>query len=639
MTSPTATVTDDELFDMRWRRAEPDSMAPLERLYGGLGDVGALRDRLRAMLAEKWAERPADLRRLDMERDLDPEWFLHQRMVGYVFYVDRFAGTVADVPARTPWLRDLGVTYAHFMPCLAPRPGDSDGGYAVMDYGAIDPALGTMDDLRAATAELRAAGISTCIDMVLNHTAKEHDWGRRAAAGDAHYRAFYRMFDDAALPRAYERTLVEVFPDQAPGNFTHYPDMGGPEGTWVWTTFNEFQWDLNWENPDVFLAVLGVILDLANAGAEVMRLDAVAFMWKRMGTGCQNLPEVHDILQAINQATSIAAPAVIHKAEAIVGPNDLVPYLGQGRHSGRVCNLAYHNNLMVQFWSSLAARDTVMMTDVLARHFPPRFRHATWATYLRCHDDIGWAITEADAERHGLSGPGHRGFLAGFYRGDHPGSFARGADFQVNDETGDRRTNGTLASLAGLEAAVAAGDAGRIDDAVARIVMGHALIAAYGGIPLIYMGDEIGLTNDASDPRLADDGRWMHRPPMDWALAERAAAGEGPEGRILAGLRHIMAVRATLPQLSGDVATWVVDAGDSRLFAVRRPGDDGPLLAVFNFAEAPASVGLDALGLDPGIACDDALSGRSVSGALHLPPYGAAWLVPRLTQGGGAEGA
>ena len=251
-------------------------------------------------------------------------------MVGYVFYVDRFAGRLKDVATHIPYLTDLGVTYAHMMPLLKPRPGLSDGGYAVMDYREIDPRLGTMADFRRLAQKFRTAGISPCIDLVLNHTAREHPWAEAARAGDPHYRAFYRIFDTPETPQAYERTLVEVFPDQAPGNFTRYEGLG-----WVWTTFNEFQWDLNWENPEVFLAILDTILHLANQGVEVFRLDAVAFMWKRMGTNCQNLPEVHDILQALVQATRIAAPAVIHKAEAIVAPRDLVPYLGSGRHTGR----------------------------------------------------------------------------------------------------------------------------------------------------------------------------------------------------------------------------------------------------------------------------------------------------------------
>ena len=612
----------EDLFALRWKRGRRDLVGPLGRLYGDGAE--ALLERLRDRLAVHAAARPADLRALDLARDVDPDWFLSEEMVGYVFYVDRFAGTLGDVPDRIPYLRSLGVNYAHMMPLLMSRPEPSDGGYAVTDYGRVDPRLGDMDDLRAACAAFRAAGISPCLDMVLNHTAKEHDWAVRARAGDPAFRAFYRIFDDATLPRAYERTLGDIFPDQAPGNFTFYPAMG-EAGQWVWTTFNEYQWDLNWENPDVLLAMLDAMLTLANAGVEVFRLDAVAFLWKRMGTGCQNLPEVHDLLRVIAQSTRIAAPAVIHLAEAIVGPQDLVPYLGAGGHAGRESQLAYQNSLMVQFWSALAARDARLMTHVIRSHFPESHRRACFATYLRCHDDVGWAVTEEDAAAipH-MTGPGHRAFLADFYAGRFPGSFARGADFQVVEATGDRRTNGALASLAGLEAASTPAE---VDAAVARILMGHALIASFGGLPLLYMGDEIGLTNDPSfrdDPAKADDGRWMQRPAMDWALAAEAPGADTPAGRIWRGLRHVLATRKATPQLASDVPTRVVDAGDPAVFAYRRLGDDRVVTCLCNFAEGPRAVDVAV----PGTAVD-LLTGAAPARdgpRVIVPPLGALWL-------------
>lgn len=632
--TPPRDAAPDPLFDLRWARATRDLRGPLARLYDGAQDVAALLGRLRDLAARHSAARPQDLRALDLARDLDPDWFLSERMVAYVCYVDRFCGTLAALPSRIPYLKSLGVTYLHLMPCLMPRPGQSDGGYAVMDYRRIDPRLGTMEDLEAAAAALRAEGISLCLDLVLNHTAKEHAWAEAARAGDPFHRGFYRIFDDPALPQAYGRTLLDIFPDQAPGSFTHYPDLGpetGP-GLWVWTTFNEYQWDLNWENPEVLLAFLDIILHLANRGVEVFRLDAVAFMWKRMGTTCQNLPEVHDLLQVIVQATRAAAPALLHKAEAIVGPRDLVPYLGQGRHEGRVSHLAYHNNLMVQFWSSLAARDTRLMTHVLRTHFPESFRRAGWATYLRCHDDIGWAITDEDAQAvpH-LVAPAHRAFLADFYNGSFPGSFARGADFQSNPETGDRRTNGALASLAGLELALERGNAGLLEDAIARILMGHALIAGFGGLPLLYMGDEIGLLNDhgyEADPDLAEDGRWMHRPRMDWDLAAAAEADPAsPAGRILAGVKAIMAARTRLPALAAHVRTRVLDLGHPAVLAVLRDDEAEPVTCLFNFTETPQRVAPWALHLEGPL--EDALSGRAVAaegGDLRLAPYAALWL-------------
>lgn len=620
-------IEGQRLFDLRWARSERDLTSALQRLYG---DDPAFLARLKSLLAARWAERPAALKDLDLARDITPDWFLSERNVGYVFYVDRFAKTLKGVLQHIDYLEEMGATYIHFMPCLKPRPAPNDGGYSVMDYRAIDPRLGTMADFEEVASAMRKRGMSICVDLVLNHTAKEHAWAEKARKGDARYQSYYWMFDSDAEPKAYEKTLVEIFPADAPGNFTHYPDFG----KWVWTTFNEHQWDLNWSNPEVFLEIVDVMLNLANRGVEILRLDAVAFMWKRLGTNCQNQPEVHDILQALRAATRIAAPALIHKAEAIVAPRDLVPYLGQGRHAGREANLAYHNNLMVQYWSSLASRDTSLMTHVLGTHFPESFRHACWATYIRCHDDIGWAITEEDgAAIPGVSGPGHRNFLADFYAGKFPGSFARGAIFQENAATGDRRNSGSFASLAGLEAALTGADATATDLAVQRMLMGFALICSFGGLPLLYMGDEVGLLNDygfSAVKEHAHDNRWLHRPMMDWAAVESARAGKGPAAKLFAGVKHIIARRKAVSRLAANAPTHIVNLGNPALFAFLRRSDDGPLLGLFNFTEAWTTVSAAML-KDLGVtAMQDVLGEgqpQTAGDAVAVAPYGRMWLV------------
>jgi len=619
---------DRRLFDMRMDRSRDDLFGMLASLYGHRPDFEAFCEALSDVLRQAWAARPEGLKWLDLRRDLEPDWFLRSDRVGYVFYLDRFNGDLRGVLDRIDWLQALGVTYVHFMPCLKPRPGDSDGGYSVMDYRAINPAYGTMAEFEAVCAALRGRGISVCVDMVLNHTAKEHEWARRARAGDPAYQDYYLMFDTDDLPRQYERHLIEIFPDTAPGSFTRYPDFG----KWVWTTFNEHQWDLNWANPQVFLEMVDIALYLANRGADVLRFDAVAFMWKRMGKRCQSEPEVHRLLHALRAATRIAAPAVIHLEEAIVGPAEMVPYLGRGAHDGKEGNLAYHNSLMVQFWSALAARDTAMMTHVLSTHFPESLNNATYATYIRCHDDIGWAVTDEDAGALGLSGAMHRAFLSDFYEGTFPGSFSRGVPFQHNPDTGDKRISGSFASLAGLERASERNDPAEEARAVDRVLLGHALIASFGGIPLIYMGDEIGMPNDYSyleDPELARDSRWVHRPVMDWDRAARAERGEGPEARILDGVRHIMARRHALPALHGAHATKIVDPGRRGLFGFLRDRPAMPVLCLFNFAETWDAVPVDWVQAQGVTGRYDALSDAEVvpdDGRIVLPPYGRVWL-------------
>ena len=620
-------LQDQTLFDLRWKRSERDLLSSFRQLYGENATIEA---RLKALLLHHWQQRPTALKALDLARDINPDWFLSENMVGYVFYVDRFAGNLTGVLDHLDYLESLGVTYVHFMPCLKPRPGPNDGGYSVMDYGAIDPRLGTMADFEKVSAALRARGMSVCIDLVLNHTAKEHAWATKARKGDKTYQNYYWMFDTDEVPKQYEKTLVEIFPNDAPGSFTHYPEIK----KYVWTTFNEHQWDLNWSNPDVFLDIVDVILNLANKGAEIMRLDAVAFMWKRMGTNCQNQPEVHDILQALRAATRIAAPAVIHKAEAIVAPRDLVPYLGQGRHAGREANLAYHNNLMVQYWSSMATRDTTLMTHTLRRHFPESFRNACWATYIRCHDDIGWAITEEDAEAiPGLSGPGHRRFLSDFYSGAFAGSFARGDIFQKNELTGDRRNSGSFASLAGLESAMDDNNDEEAKLAVQRMLLGVALMCSFGGLPLLYMGDEVGLPNDYSFvnvPAHAHDNRWLHRPKMDWKAVKLAQAGKGFAAELLQGVKQILTRRKSTPHLASQVPTRIIDTSNPKIFAFARLADEGALVGIFNFTEAWTSVSarqLKGLGLDK---FQDVLGGGTITrhgDAVPVAPYGRLWLV------------
>ncbi|MEM7641081.1 MAG: amylosucrase [Pseudomonadota bacterium] len=622
-------AADTDIFDLRLARSAGDLWPMLDRLYGDHPAYPAMRADLLAEMRKAWRQRPADLKTLDLTRDLEPDWFQRPDMVGYVFYIDRFAGDLTGIHDKLDYLESLGVTYIHLMPCLLPRPGDSDGGYSVMDYRRINPAYGRMSDLADLARVLRGRGISLCVDMVLNHTAKEHAWARKARAGDAAHRDMYLMFDDDTLPRAYEETLVEVFPDNAPGNFTRYDDIG----KWVWTTFNEHQWDLNWANPRVFLEIAKIMLFLANKGVDVLRLDAVAFMWKRLGTRCQSEPEVHMILRALRAVTRVAAASVVHLAEAIVGPAEMLTYFGRGEHDGREGNLAYHNNLMVQFWSALAARDTRLMTHVLGSHFPEHLNNATYATYLRCHDDIGWAVTDEDAAALGLSGHAHRAFLSQFYEGTFDGSFARGALFQVNEETGDKRISGSFASLAGLERALADGDDAGVDTAIQRMMLGNALIASFGGIPLIYMGDEIALTNDYGYLSVSDhahDSRWIHRPVMDWDRIRAAEAGQGPEARVLAGTRHILARRKATPQIHGGHPTRILDTGQPTIFAFARITPTGNMICLFNFSETWQGVPGHWL-REQGVArFHDALSDHPVDLAndtFALPPHGRVWLT------------
>ncbi|GAA1834391.1 alpha-amylase family protein [Pseudonocardia ailaonensis] len=596
-----------------------DLHLPLDALFGDRHDTAGLAARIVRQALAAAAARPAALRELDRRREVDPRWYQHPRMVGYVAYVDRFAGTIRGLHTRLDHLAELGVTYLHLMPLLRPREGENDGGYAVADYTSVDPRLGTMADLEELAAALRERGMSLCVDLVVNHTAREHAWAKDWLAGR---NSFYRSFPDRTVPDAYEATLPDVFPDRAPGSFSLVDEAGG----WVWTTFWDYQWDLDHTNPEVFAAMLGTVLQLADRGVEIVRMDAAPFLGKRLGTNCQNQPEVHDILQAMRAAVALAAPATVFKAEAIVAPEDLVPYLGGHPRERPECELAYHNQLMVLLWSCLATKDARLAVQAL-RRMTSAPESSAWATYVRCHDDIGWAVSDVDAAAVGWDGPAHRRFLNDFYSGRFPGSFARGALFQENPETGDARISGTAAALCGLDEARERSDAGAVDLALRRLVLLHAVTYGFGGIPLLYMGDELGLANDESyrdDPAKADDNRWLHRPRMDEAAFGRRHDPAAVEGRIFGWLRCLAATRAELLALTAGRTSDVLGLDDPHVLAWRRRHPrSGVFLGLANMAEHPASVdaGLVA-GLEQ-VLGSDPLELRD--GRVTLPPLSWMW--------------
>ncbi len=618
---------EQDIFRARFELYLEDVERPLRMLYGQRPDYARWRDHLFEVIARGYAARPADLRLLDIRRQTQPDWYQQSDMIGYVCYTDRFAGDLSGVRDKIDYLSELGVTYLHLMPLLKPRSGPNDGGYAVVDYRAVDPSLGTMDDLEALATELRQHGISLCIDLVCNHTAKEHEWALKARAGDVDYQNYYLMYDDRTVPDAFEETLPEVFPEFKPGNFTFYADFG----KWVWTTFNEYQWDLNYRNPAVLAEMVDIILFLANKGIEVLRLDAVAFMWKRLGTDSQNQPEAHAILQVFRALSRMAAPGLLLKAEAIVSPDKLVPYLGRGLAANKECELAYHNVFMVLLWSALAERRVVLMTRAL-QNMPAIPSATSWCTYVRCHDDIGWAVRDEDAAEVGLSGFAHRAFLSDFYSGRFPGTFARGGTFQVNARTGDRRINGSLASLAGLELALEENASEAADVALRRIALLHNLILVFGGVPLLYMGDEIGLLNDHSykeNPDLADDTRWMHRPVMDWEKVATRRDWWTPHGRIFQDLTRLIELRKQTPALHAQAATYAVWAHNDHVLGLLRESPRGRVLVLANFNEVPEYVPgqrLRELGL--AATAVDLLTGNTLqtSGGLNLEPYQVFWL-------------
>ena len=628
------TSRDADIFWLRFERYFADIYYPLIKLYGDRPDFHAQIEALFNQIIEAYAIRPETLKLLDLERDLTPDWFERPTMIGYVCYVDLFAGNLNGIREKISYLEELGITYLHLMPLLKPRPAPNDGGYAVMDYHTIKPELGTMEDLKALAGELRERGISLCVDLVLNHTAKEHEWAKRAMAGEDKYLEYYYTFPDRTLPDEYEKTLPEVFPDDAPGNFSWYPEMKGG-GRWVWTTFMEYQWDLNYTNPNVFREMLDIMFFVVNQGVDILRLDAAPFMWKRMETNCQNQPEVFDIIQAFRGLMRIVAPAVIFKAEAIVPPDTILKYVGVKTTVGKQSELAYNNQLMVLLWSALATRK-VNLLSYGYHHRAPRLLIASSAiNYLRNHDDIGWAMADEDIEAIGENPFLHRQFLNEFYTGKFPNSFAKGDFFQFNPVTKDARISGTTASLAGLELAIEQQDESEIDLAIRRILLMHSAVLFRGGIPLIYMGDEIGLLNDytyAGDPIKANDSRWLHRASMNWAKADKRHDQTTIEGRIYQGLLHLIKIRKSTSLLHNFALLYPMWSDNDHIWLLSRKHPAGWIMLIANFDENWQSINVDLL-KDGGIVGNirnllaEESSLNISEERLYLKPYETMWLV------------
>jgi amylosucrase len=533
----------------------------LEGLYGAAIDpwLGDLMEAVGRLLAA----RPPQLLAQDAKRVADPGWFASERMLGYSAYVAQFGGTLRGVAERIDHLRELGVTYLHLLPFLRPRAGESDGGFAVASFDDVDPALGTDADLLALTGALRAAGISLCADLVLNHVADDHAWAQGAAAGDPALRAYFHVFPDRAQPDRYERTLGQVFPEAAPGNFTYVEAIDA----WVWTTFYPFQWDLNYANPAVLAEMVLALLRLANRGVEVFRLDSTAYLWKREGSTCMNQPEAHALLQVLRAIVDIAAPGVLLKAEAIVPTRELPAYFGDA--AARECHLAYHSTLMSAAWGALAEQDTQLLRAVV-NGTPPLPAAASWLTYVRCHDDIGWNVLRDEA------GPESRlAAIAAFYADGEGVAFQTGAARAVHG------TNGAAASLAGIKGV----------DGVKRVLLLHGLALSFGGLPMLYMGDELGMENDhayLADPRRAHDTRWVQRAPFDEGLFARRHANP-----VYAGLRALIARRRRLHALAADAPRKLLASRHPALLALAR-GER--FLNLSNFSGEPLAVSLLALG-------------------------------------------
>ncbi len=556
----------------------------LDWLYMELYRDREMLDGLKAMMARAYAQRSESLRRLDKKREADPEWFRAGKMLGVTMYPGLFAGSLKGVEEKLGYLKEQGITYVHLMPLLKMPHPDNDGGYAVEDFGQVDPSLGTNQDLARLTAAMRRRGMSLCLDFVINHTADTHAWAMRAKAGERAYQDRYICFDSPDIPREMEKTIPDVFPETAPGSFIYVEEMG----RYVCSSFHPYQWDLNYRSPAVFHDMVGSMLHLANLGVEVLRIDAVPYLWKEMGTSCRNLPQVHTLMRMIRLITECVCPGVILKGEVVMAPRELAPYFGTAEKPE--CHLLYNASAMAAQWSALASGDARQLKKQLDDlHSLPA--HCCFVNYLRCHDDIGWGLDEEYGRTIGMDPAAHKKYLYEFFEGSFPGSFARGERYNYNPATQDARTCGTTASLCGIEKGLYEEDEGQVALGIRRDLMMHAAVMCMAGFPMLSSGDEIGQLNGYG----YHDDPTLHRTPFNWDAAARRTAPGTVQQRIWAGLRQLEKLRAGQPCFGPGawVTTW--DAHNNSVLAiVRRPGDE-TMACLFNFSGRTQTVRLNGL--------------------------------------------
>lgn len=623
----------DKAFVNRLSTHFPDIFNYFHTLYPMRDDVWDHLEKLVNVLINQYLARDADLKKLDKKRASHPKWFLSEQLVGMMLYVDRFAGDLKGLQDQLGYLEELGINLVHLMPILKCPEKNNDGGYAVSDYRSINPAIGTMEQVRELAKEFKKKEMVLMMDLVLNHTSNQHEWAQKARSGDPKYQGYYYFFNDRTVPDQFEQSLPQVFSESAPGNFTHIEEVN----KWVMTVFHDYQWDLNYSNPEVFIEMLDIILYLSNQGIDILRLDALAFMWKKVGTTGQNLWEAHLLIKTFKSCIRIAAPGTLFLAEAIVSPDEIIKYFGEVDTVSNECDMAYNATLMTLLWDTVATKNNRLLWTTM-HNVPDKPSGTTWLNYVRCHDDIGLGYEDQHADWAGYSPWHHRQFLINFLTGNIEWSFARGRKFMEDKVKGDARISGSLASLAGLERAMVEKDRAAQELAIQRIMMLHSVMMTYGGIPLIYAGDELARLNDYSfenDPHFSYDNRWMHRPVMDWKQAEKRKKKTTIEGKVFGQLQKLISIRKDQPALADDQVRHLVDCHNQHLLAYVRGEGKRRVFVVHNLNDHPEELMMDMmfyLGFDMKKGVKDLLTGAKLDFSgykLILQPHEFVWIAQR----------
>lgn len=616
----TAKKAEETREEAVYRRRFDRHLDELKWLYMELYDNGSMFAELCDQLRRFYGERTKDLKKKDAEREKKPDWYKGNDMLGMMLYIDNFAGNLQGVREKLTYLKSCNVNYIHLMPFLDTPKGRSDGGYAVSDFRKVQSALGTMEDLERLTAACRKEGISVCMDFVMNHTSEEHEWAKRARAGEGEYMSRYFFFDNSDIPAEYEKTVPQVFPTTAPGNFTWLPNAGH----FVMTTFYPYQWDLNYRNPRVFNEMMYNFLFLANRGIDIMRIDAVPYIWKELHTQCRNLKQVHTIVRMMRMIGEIVCPGVILLGEVVMEPEKVVPYFGTLEKPE--CHMLYNVTTMATTWHTVATRDVRLLKRQLdiVNGLPKEY---VFLNYLRCHDDIGWGLDYDILRLDGIEERAHKQYLNNYFQGYEGESASRGELYNADPVSGDARFCGTTASMCGVEKAGFEQDEEGMDRAIRLDVTLHAYMFMQSGIPVLYSGDEVGQVNDYNykdDPDKAADSRYLHRGKMDWNLVKQTTDQESVAGRIFAQLDRLEKIRKSHKAFIVEAETRTFDTGDVNVLGIGRTYEDEEILGIFNFSGHNKEVSL--VGIEGDYT--DMITGDGVSSEkIPLPAYGFRYLA------------
>ena len=603
----------DKIFQDRMAKKTDELRWLYMELYGNDSMFFELCDQLHRF----YEERSSTLKALDQKREADPGWYKKNDMLGMMFYIDNFAGNMKGVESKLDYLEKNNVNYIHLMPFLDTPKGRSDGGYAVADFRKVQENLGTMDDLEALAGACHKKGISLCMDFVMNHTSEDHEWAKKARQGDGEYMSRYFFYDNSYIPSLYEKTVPQVFPTTAPGNFTWLPEIGH----YVMTTFYPYQWDLNYGNPRVFNEMMYNFLFLANKGIDVIRIDAVPYIWKELNTPCRNLPQVHTIVRMMRLISEIVCPGVILLGEVVMEPEKVVPYFGTVEKPE--CHMLYNVTTMATTWNSIATRDIRLLKKQMdiVNSLPKQY---TFLNYLRCHDDIGWGLDFATLKEWDMDEPSHKRYLNDFFTGKHPGSDSRGELYNDDPVTQDARFCGTTASMCGIEAALFEKDDEKLKRGIREDLMLHAYMLTQSGIPMLYSSDEIGRLNDYSykeDPDKAADSRYIHRGAFQWELAGKRKSKSSVEGQIFQTLDRMEQIRSQESVFDKDCDVYTYDVHDDSILCILRQKGKERFIGIFNFSDSEKTAWMQEEGTFRDLITDQTLELKDV----ELPAYGFMW--------------